>query len=275
MGNEKKILIIDDEADLTEMAAYRIKKAGYSVETACNGLEGLKKLEHFIPDLIILDINMPVMGGIEFYEKTLEANDKPKYPILVLTARANMEGLFRQLYVDGFMNKPYEFDDLLREIKVITNKDSDEFKKETIPPHNILIVEDDPSAGGQISMAFLNDGHIVSLAPNGGKAIEKVMTNLPDAVVVKMTLPDLGGDEVIVKLKKMARLKFVKFFLYFPDGEAENIPIFEKIQNKTQADGYINANDSKLLLEEVTALLKREKDKNKDRQNNNSVDSDG
>lgn len=263
--NAKKVLIIDDEADLTEMAAYKIRKAGYVVETAGNGVEGLKKLEHFFPDVIILDINMPVMGGIEFYEKILESNDKPKYPILILTARANMEGLFQQLYVDGFMIKPYEFDDLLREIKVIAykEKDFDEFKKDPIPPHNILIVEDDPQARGQISMAFLNDGHIVSLAPSGGRAIEKVIVNLPDAIIVKMTLPDISGDEVILKLKKMPRLKFVKFFLYFPNGEAENIPIFEKIEQRTQANGYINTNDPKVLLEEVTSLLKREKDKEK------------
>lgn len=257
----KKILIIDDEADLTEMAAYKIRKSGYIVETACNGLEGLKKLDHFIPDLIILDINMPVMGGIEFYERILGPNDKPKYPILVLTARANMENLFKQLYVDGFMNKPYEFDELLKEIKVIAYKDFDEFKKEPIPPHNILIVEDDPLAGSQISMAFLNDGHMVSLVTTGGKAIEKVIANLPDAIIVKMPLPDLSGDEVILKLKNMPRLKFVKFFLYFPNGEAENIPIFEKIEQKTQANGYINTNDPKILLEEVKVFLRREKEK--------------
>jgi len=261
----KKILIIDDEADLTEMAAYKIRKSGYIVETACNGLEGLKKLDHFIPDLIILDINMPVMGGIEFYEKILGPNDKPKYPILVLTARAHMENLFKQLDVDGFMNKPYEFDELLKEIKVIAykDKDLDEYKKEPIPPHNILIVEDDPLMGSQISMSFLNDGHIVSLASTGCKAIEKVMANIPDALIVKMTLPDIGGDEVILKLKQMPRMKFVKFFLYFPDGEAENMPIFEKIEQRTHADAYINTSDPKMLLEEVKVVLKKEKDKEK------------
>src|SRR4029077_16070984 len=83
---------------------------------------GLAKLEIFKPDLIILDMNMPRMGGLEFYQKISDQLNQPKYPVLVLTARANMETLFKELNIDGFMAKPFEVDNLLEEINIIIKK---------------------------------------------------------------------------------------------------------------------------------------------------------
>jgi len=121
---QKTILLIDNEINLQHLIKVALKAKKYIVETANNGLEGLKKLDTLKPDLIILDINMPTMGGLEFYQKVCYGTDKPKYPVLVLTARANMEQIFKQLNIDGFMIKPFEITDLLREIEAIIQKRS-------------------------------------------------------------------------------------------------------------------------------------------------------
>ena len=63
------ILIIDDEVDLTNLIALHIKSKGYDTHTAYTGVEGLAMLNKINPDLIILDLNMPEMGGIEFYNQ--------------------------------------------------------------------------------------------------------------------------------------------------------------------------------------------------------------
>ena len=107
MSNPKTILLIDDEIDLQQLVKIALKSKGYTIETANNGLEGLAKLETLKPDLIILDMNMHKMGGLEFYQTICYGTDKPRYPVLVLTARANMEQLFKQLNIDGFMAKPF------------------------------------------------------------------------------------------------------------------------------------------------------------------------
>ncbi len=121
MGRKAKILVIDDEEDLRENLKYVFTGQGYTVALAADGLEGLKDLEAFAPDLIVLDLNMPQMGGIEFYQRICEQG-VPKYPVLVLTARAHMEQALRDLKVDGFMGKPFEIPDLLDAVVAIINK---------------------------------------------------------------------------------------------------------------------------------------------------------
>ncbi len=119
MINQKTILLIDDEIDLQQLVKIALKLKGYHIETANNGLEGLEKLETVKPNLIILDMNMPKMGGLEFYQKICDQSNQPKYPVLVLTARANMEQVFKGLNIDGFMAKPFEIDELLQRVDTI------------------------------------------------------------------------------------------------------------------------------------------------------------
>ena len=96
MDEPKRILLIDDEINLQQLVKVVLSAKGYNVTTADNGKDGLEKLEAADPDLIILDMNMPVMGGVEFYQRICDAWSQPKYPILILTARANMEDFFQR-----------------------------------------------------------------------------------------------------------------------------------------------------------------------------------
>ena len=130
MSNIKTLLIIEDEEDLRETVEYKFKACGFKVVTAFDGLDGLEKLETIKPDLIILDMNMPRMNGLEFYQRIKGEDEKPKYPILILTARANMEQLSRDLDVDGFMSKPLELDELFKEVESIIKKHSGFIQKE-------------------------------------------------------------------------------------------------------------------------------------------------
>ena len=104
MSEQKNILLIDDEINLQQLMKITLNSRNYHVETANNGLEGLEILKSMKPDLIILDMNMPKMGGLEFYQKICYGKDRPKYPVLVLTARATMEhscGRLDARYGDG------------------------------------------------------------------------------------------------------------------------------------------------------------------------------
>ena len=124
MKSTKMILLIDDDIDLQQLTKITLKAKGYIVETANNGLEGLSKLEIIKPDLIILDMNMPKLGGLGFYQKICNGQDRPLYPVLVLTARTNLEQLLLQMNIDGFIAKPFEIDELLRHVDAIIKKRS-------------------------------------------------------------------------------------------------------------------------------------------------------
>ncbi len=88
MKNSLKILLVDDESDLIEFLTYNLESAGFSVVSAQNGEEALKKLTAK-PDLIILDVMMPGIDGFELCGKIRENPDFENVPVIFLTARTS------------------------------------------------------------------------------------------------------------------------------------------------------------------------------------------
>ncbi len=86
-NNNYKILLVDDEADILEFLSYNLTKAGYTVFTANNGKEGIKLAKQHIPHLIVLDVMMPEMDGIETCEELRKQPQLSKAVIAFLTAR--------------------------------------------------------------------------------------------------------------------------------------------------------------------------------------------
>jgi len=257
MSDQKTILLIDDDVDLQELVKITLKVKGYRVEIAGNGFEALEKLKTLTPDLIILDMNMPKMGGLEFYQKIC-VNDKPKYPVLVLTARANMEQLFRQFNIDGFMSKPFEIDDLLKEVAMIIDKNSNVGIKKTATGgrevRKVCIVENDAEDLNKIGSVFLSAGYIVNPAQNGIEGIERIASSIPDVALIKLGLVDISGDMVILKLKNMAKTKDIKYILYMEKCPEKEV-ISERIGHKEGIDRFVEFINPKDFLEVVNQVL--------------------
>ena len=88
MIDKGRILLVDDEEDILEFLSYNLRKEGFKIETANNGISALKKLNKFKPDLIILDVMMPEMDGIEVCENIRNDEKNDDVLILFLTARS-------------------------------------------------------------------------------------------------------------------------------------------------------------------------------------------
>ncbi|MDE1920243.1 MAG: response regulator [Candidatus Omnitrophica bacterium] len=241
MSGPKTILVIDDEVNLQVMVKMTLETKQYKVLIAGNGLEGLEQLKTVKPDLIILDMNMPKMGGLEFYQRICE-NDKPKYPVLVLTARANMEQLFKQFNIDGFMSKPFEIDDLLKEVEAILGRHAGEGVKMTSSgaseTRKVCVVENNQEILNQIGGVFLSAGYTVNPARNGVDGIERIAATVPDIALIKLGLVDISGDIVIAKLKNMAKTRDVKCILYTEKGPEKTV-IAQKIGEKQGVDRFL------------------------------------
>ena len=82
----KKILVVDDDADLIELIRFNLKRAGFSIGTASNGLEALKKARSIRPDLIVLDLMMPELDGFAVCEILRREKATCSIPIIILTA---------------------------------------------------------------------------------------------------------------------------------------------------------------------------------------------
>jgi two-component system, OmpR family, response regulator len=116
------ILIIDDEPGVRDLLKDALGNAGYQVECATNGADGLDQLRRRSADLCIVDINMPTMNGFEFMEK-LRAHDS-KTPVLMLTARDSGDDVERGLRggADDYVRKPFSLDELLLRVAAILRR---------------------------------------------------------------------------------------------------------------------------------------------------------
>ena len=105
---KNKILLIDDEKDILEFLSYNLIKAGYKIDQAENGEEGLKKLKTFKPDLIIVDVMMPVLDGIEFCSIVRSNPQHENIMIVFLTARSEdyTQIVALETGADDFISKP-------------------------------------------------------------------------------------------------------------------------------------------------------------------------
>ncbi len=88
MVTPKKILVVDDEADVRLYLQSALEDAGFTVQTACDGLDGLDKLNAFEPDLISLDLVMPKHSGSKFYHDLKKDRRWSKIPVLIVTGHA-------------------------------------------------------------------------------------------------------------------------------------------------------------------------------------------
>ena len=114
----KKILIIEDDNDFQDIYALYLQGESYQVLTACNGKEGLAVLEKETPDLIILDLIMPVMDGEEFYVRLREQEKWRSIPVIVASVNEKIPQRVVELGgVADSLKKPFEIDLLLEKIR--------------------------------------------------------------------------------------------------------------------------------------------------------------
>jgi len=119
-----KILIVDDDPDIIEILTYNLSNEGYNVKSAYNGIEALKKAKKFIPHIILLDVMMPEMDGIETCSNLREIESLSKSMIIFLSARGED---FTQIAAfdagaDDYINKPVKPKILLKKISSIAKR---------------------------------------------------------------------------------------------------------------------------------------------------------
>jgi CheY-like chemotaxis protein len=217
-GDNKLILLIDDDTSLLLTLSDSLIHEGYEVVTANSGEEGLKQLEQCSPDLIILDMSMPGMGGVGFLREITDESGKPSHSVMVLTARANMADFFANVDVDGFIAKPCDPSDLLMEVgRIIFLRSSEKPVGDPTPPTRggrILLGEDDPGVQLDITRVLENAGYSVDLASKGPQVLEHSVIDKPDVIVMKRVLQNMNGDAVAEMLGKMPSTQDIPVVLY-------------------------------------------------------------
>jgi CheY-like chemotaxis protein len=107
------VLVVDDDKDIRETIREVLEAEGYSVATAENGAAALKQLRHVHPQLILLDLTMPVMDGISFREEQMNDDSLAAIPTIVMSARTDPGKDAGPLLVRACLAKPLDLDELL------------------------------------------------------------------------------------------------------------------------------------------------------------------
>ena len=142
---KQTILVVDDERDLLDLIEYNLKKEGFNVLKAENGQEGIDIAKENKPDLVLLDIMMPKMDGLEAVEIMRKDDDLKRIPIIFLTARSDekteVEGLNKG--GDDFITKPISTTKLVSRIKAVMRRfDENEESVNKLEVHDLEIDKD-------------------------------------------------------------------------------------------------------------------------------------
>jgi DNA-binding response OmpR family regulator len=116
-----RVLVVEDDAEITDVLRRSLRNEGYDVRTAADGIEALDQATAFVPDVVVLDLGLPRLDGTEVCRRLREEGDMP---ILMLTARAETEDRVEGLDsgADDYLVKPFERTELLARIRALLRR---------------------------------------------------------------------------------------------------------------------------------------------------------
>ncbi len=229
-SNKHVLLLVDDDPSLLGNLRDFLTFEGYEVVTATSGEKALVELRGTKPDLIILDMSMPGMGGVGFLDRITNLDGTTAYPVLVLTARAMMAEYFADKQIDGFLAKPCDPTDLLQEINRIIflrgGVENVPLVEAAVKARRIVLGEAKEGFAATLREAFGKFGVQVEAVRNGAAVIENAVVIQPDAVVIRLEMPEMSADEVVQMLKRLPSTRTIPIVVYgidAPDAQLEHI----------------------------------------------------
>ena len=109
----RKVLVVEDYDDSREFTKYLLEDYGFDVLEATNGYEAIELIKRQVPDLVLMDISMPVMDGLTATRRIKEQKEFQELPIIAVTAQSEgVKGKAIEAGCDALISKPLDFDDL-------------------------------------------------------------------------------------------------------------------------------------------------------------------
>ena len=213
-----KLLTVDDSKTIRMVIQKAFKNMDCKIFEAANGVEGLAVAAKEKPDLIILDITMPIMDGYETLTKLKSSPDLKGIPVIMLTAEAGKENVLRiaKLGVRDYLIKPFKEDLVVERVgRIIDLKpkgaSSDEAKRYD-DKLAVLVVDDKPAICEQIKNGLSDTGWEFFSCAQKGEAIDFCNQRLPDLILVSLTLSDNGGFTLFQVLRASPKTKNIPVF---------------------------------------------------------------
>ncbi len=153
---KKRVLVIEDEAHIADGIHLNLSLQGYEVKVASDGIDGLEQWRSWAPDLIVLDIMLPMIDGFSIL-KTIRQKDE-KIPVLILSARGDTKDKVKGLRygVDDYLSKPFDLEEFLLRVDRLVKKAAwfEDQKKNSKPEHEMF--EGDTYEFGENKIDFIS-----------------------------------------------------------------------------------------------------------------------
>jgi len=214
---EVKILSVDDSKTIRLIISRAFKKFNCRILEACNGVEGLAVASREKPDVIILDITMPVMDGYETLAKIKADPDLKKIPVVMLTAEAGRDNVTRiaKMGVRDYLVKPFKEDLVVERISRIVDlqpKGQKAEKKKFDDPINVYVVDDKPAIVEIVKNSVSDTPWKIEGITKIGDTVDACQKNNPDLVLISLSLDGSGGFELFTSLRSNPQTKHIPIF---------------------------------------------------------------
>lgn len=187
------IFIVDDEKDIRELLSINLKKYGFKTKEFSESKTLIKNLERCIPELIIIDIMLPGMDGIELLKFLKSNKDYSKIPVIMLTAKKEetdkIIGL--ELGADDYITKPFSVKELIARIKAVLRRYKKETEKSKTIKHKNIVINTE-------SYEVFAEGNSIKLTPVEYKLLIILISNKGRVCSRNFLLEKLWGDQKIV-----------------------------------------------------------------------------
>ncbi|HXE71702.1 MAG TPA: response regulator transcription factor [Candidatus Nitrosotenuis sp.] len=196
----RRILVVEDEPHMLDLIRTTLETAGLVVSGATSGAEGLQRLREELPDLVILDLNLPDMTGLEVLSEMRRSG--MQCPVIVLTVQDNPEDRVRglELGADDYIGKPFDHRELVSRIKAVLRR------TEMPAPlaRNVVRVDEDLTVDFDRRLALVR-GEPVHLRPTEYKLLHHLMNNpgkllSHEALLSRVWGPEYRDDTQLLRL---------------------------------------------------------------------------
>jgi len=239
MSDKLRVLVVDDNQEFCQNVRDILEMKDYAVSTAYDGFQALKLVEGDSFDMVLMDVKMPVMDGVETYKKVKEI--APETPVIMVTAFA-VEDLIREALREGAfgsLKKPLDFDKLFELIEKAAGNGA-----------LILIVDDDKDLCGNMEDTLTQKGYRVCVAHDGDTAVQKTRENNFDIVLIDMKLPPLSGLQTYLAIKDIRPDAVAIVITSYPQQ------VGDLVKQALQGNAY-TCLEKPIDMEELVSLLER------------------
>lgn len=221
---KRNILLVDDDASLLATLGDFLEMEGYGVHKAESGEKALAMLRVLRPDLIVLDMSMPGMGGMGVLEHLQQPDGSMRYPVLVLTARAQMAEYFADKQIDGFIAKPCDPEDLAMEVSRIIFQRGVVAPEDLVPASPVVLVGDPDAEQRELIAGVLrSDSCEVRTFDNGAALLEAAVLEPPGVVLMRLEMGDHNACVIASMLRNMPRTSDLPVIIYGTGTEETDI----------------------------------------------------